>query len=65
MLPTPPDAPVTITSSTFFPISSSSLALTAKAHCKAVRPAVPNIIDCLDDKFLGLFTKNFPSTFAY
>ena len=65
MLPTPPEAPVTITFSTFSPSNNSSLALTANAHCKAVSPAVPNIIDCFKVIFFGFLTKKSPLTFAY
>ena len=66
ILPTPPDAPVTITFSTFSPSKSSSLAvLVVKEHDKAVSPAVPKIIACFDVSSLGFFTKKSPLTFAY
>ena len=64
MLPTPPEAPVTKTSLTFSPNKSSSLALIAKEHSKAVKPAVPKIIASLDEISFGFFTKKSPFTFA-
>ena len=65
ILPTPPEAPVTITSLTFSPSNKTSLVcLVVKAHWIAVMPAVPNIIACLDVIPLGFFTKKFEFTFA-
>ena len=37
----------------------------AKAHSKAVSPAVPNIIACLFERPSGAFTKNSEFTLAY
>ena len=65
ILPTPPEAPLTITSSTLSPKSNSSLVtLVVKEHIKAVNPAVPKIMDCRKLRFLGFLTKKSPLTFA-
>ena len=65
ILPTPPVAPVTKTSFTLVPNSSSSFAFTAKEQSNAVKPAVPSIIDFLLSRSLGILIKKFESTFAY
>ena len=65
MLPTPPVDPVTKTSLTFSPNSNSSLALTANAQSKAVKPEVPNIIACLVLIPSGFFIKKSFFTQAY
>ena len=45
--------------------NSKKLALIAKEHCKAVNPAVPNIIDCFVVREFGFLTKKSALTFAY